>query len=177
MSGETRITIIGNLTADPEIRTTQGGAELATFTIASTPRQFDRQTNEWKDGDTTFLDCVAWRQTLAIRQGTWKGLRLIAHGVLRQRNFETRAGEKRSKMELEVEAVGVVLNDAAYAAASPPQESWAAATPPASPPPAQAAPAPQGYAPGQAAAQHAAASAAPQPESGAWSSYSDDTPF
>lgn len=157
MTGETRITIIGNLTADPEIRTTQSGRELASFTIASTPRQFDRQTNEWKDGETTFLDCVAWRNVLAIRSATWKGLRVIAHGVISQRNFETRNGEKRSKLELEVEAMGVVLADAAYAQPQAGADAWSA--PPAAAPAASAPPA-----------------AAP-PAEGSWSGYGDQTPF
>ena len=107
MAGETVITVIGNLTGDPELRFTPSGAAVANFTIASTPRTFDRQTNEWKDGDTLFLNCSVWRQAAEnVAESLQKGMRVIAQGRLKARSYETREGEKRTVMELEVEEVG-----------------------------------------------------------------------
>jgi single-strand DNA-binding protein len=103
LNGDTYITVVGNLTGDPELRFTPSGAAVANFTIASTPRTFDRQTNEWKDGDTLFLNCSVWRQ---VAESLQKGMRVIAQGRLKARSYETREGEKRTVMELEVEEVG-----------------------------------------------------------------------
>jgi single-strand DNA-binding protein len=110
MAGETVITVIGNLTGDPELRFTPSGAAVANFTIASTPRNFDRQTNEWKDGDTLFLNCSIWRQAAEnVAESLQKGMRVVAQGRLKARSYETREGEKRTVMELDVEEVGPSL--------------------------------------------------------------------
>jgi len=113
MAGDTVITVIGNLTADPELRFTPSGAAVANFTIASTPRQFDRQTNEWKDGDTLFLRCSIWRDAAEnVAESLTKGMRVIAQGRLTQRSYETREGEKRTVVELQVDEVGPSLRSA-----------------------------------------------------------------
>ncbi|WP_347956193.1 single-stranded DNA-binding protein [Gordonia aichiensis] len=110
MAGETVITVIGNLTADPELRFTASGAPVANFTIASTPRTFDRQTNEWKDGEGLFLRCSIWRDAAEnVTESLQKGSRVIAQGKLKQRSFETREGEKRTVVELEVDEIGPSL--------------------------------------------------------------------
>lgn len=110
MSGETQLTIIGNLTGDPELRFTPAGAAVANFTIASTPRTFDRQANEWKDGDTLFMRCSIWREAAEnVAESLTKGMRVIAQGNLVQRSYETREGEKRTVAELQVEEVGPSL--------------------------------------------------------------------
>ena len=110
MAGETVITVVGNLTGDPELRFTPSGAAVANFTIASTPRQFDRQSNEWKDGDTLFLSCSIWRQAAEnVAESLQKGMRVVAQGRLKQRSYETREGEKRTVVELDVEEVGPSL--------------------------------------------------------------------
>src|SRR3954463_4415624 len=110
MAGETVITVIGNLTGDPELRFTPSGAAVANFTIASTPRTFDRQTNEWKDGDTLFLNCSIWRQAAEnVAESLQKGMRVVAQGRLKARSYETREGEKRTVMELDVDEVGPSL--------------------------------------------------------------------
>ncbi|MGC0141857.1 MULTISPECIES: single-stranded DNA-binding protein [unclassified Pseudactinotalea] len=107
MAGETVITVVGNLTADPELRFTPSGAAVANFTVASTPRQFDRQSNEWKDGETLFLRCSIWREAAEnVAESLTKGMRVIAQGRLVQRSFETREGEKRTVVELQVDEVG-----------------------------------------------------------------------
>lgn len=107
MAGDTIITVVGNLTGDPELRFTPSGAAVANFTIASTPRAFDRQTNEWKDGDTLFLRCSAWREMAEnVAESLTKGTRVIAQGRLVQRSYETREGEKRTVVELQVDEVG-----------------------------------------------------------------------
>jgi len=107
MAGDTIITVVGNLTGDPELRFTPSGAAVANFTIASTPRAFDRQTNEWKDGDTLFLRCSAWREMAEnVAESLTKGARVIAQGRLVQRSYETREGEKRTVVELQVDEVG-----------------------------------------------------------------------
>ena len=96
MAGETPITLIGNLTADPELRFTPNGAAVANFTVASTPRTFDRQTNEWKDGDAMFLNCSVWRQYAEnVAESLTKGMRVIVSGRLKSRSYETREGERR----------------------------------------------------------------------------------
>jgi single-strand DNA-binding protein len=113
MSGETVITVVGNLTGDPELRFTPSGAAVANFTIASTPRNFDKQTNEWKDGDTLFLNCSIWRQAAEnVAESLQKGMRVVAQGRLKQRSYETREGEKRTVVELEVEEIGPSLKHA-----------------------------------------------------------------
>lgn len=110
MAGETVITVVGNLTDDPELRFTPSGAAVANFTIASTPRTFDRQTNEWKDGDALFLRCSIWRQAAEnIAESLQRGMRVVAQGRLRQRSYETREGEKRTVVELEVDEIGPSL--------------------------------------------------------------------
>jgi single-strand DNA-binding protein len=110
MAGETVITVIGNLTNDPELRFTPSGQAVASFTIASTPRTMDRQTNEWKDGDTLFLRCSVWRQAAEnVAESLHKGFRVIVQGRLKQRSFETREGEKRTVVELDVDEVGPSL--------------------------------------------------------------------
>ncbi|RRO13655.1 single-stranded DNA-binding protein [Saccharopolyspora rhizosphaerae] len=110
MAGETVITVVGNLTADPELRFTPSGAAVANFTIASTPRTFDRQTGEWKDGEALFLRCNIWRQAAEnVAETLTRGMRVIAQGRLRQRSFETKEGEKRTVVELEVDEIGPAL--------------------------------------------------------------------
>ena len=113
MSGETSITVVGNLTADPELRFTPSGAAVANFTIASTPRQFDRQTNEWRDGDTLFLRCSIWREAAEhVAESLGKGMRVIAQGNLVMRSYETKEGEKRTSTELQVQEIGPSLKSA-----------------------------------------------------------------
>jgi single-strand DNA-binding protein len=110
MAGETVITVVGNLVDDPELRFTPSGAAVANFRIASTPRTFDRQTNEWKDGDALFLSCAVWRQAAEnVAESLQKGMRVVVQGRLKQRQYETREGEKRTVVELEVEEVGPSL--------------------------------------------------------------------
>src|SRR3954454_23773281 len=110
MAGDTVITVVGNLTADPELRFTPSGAAVASFTIASTPRTFDRNTNEWKDGDALFLRCSIWRQAAEnVAESLQRGMRVVAQGRLRQRSYETREGEKRTVVEMEVDEIGPSL--------------------------------------------------------------------
>lgn len=110
MAGETVITVVGNLTADPELRFTPSGAAVANFTVASTPRTFDRQTNEWKDGEALFLRCNIWREAAEnVTESLTKGTRVIVSGRLKQRSFETREGEKRTVYELDVDEIGPSL--------------------------------------------------------------------
>jgi single-strand DNA-binding protein len=110
MAGDTVITVVGNLTADPELRFTPSGAAVASFTIASTPRTFDRNTNEWKDGEALFLRCSIWRQAAeSVAESLQRGMRVIAQGRLKQRSYETREGEKRTVIELEVDEIGPSL--------------------------------------------------------------------
>ncbi|MQY12647.1 Single-stranded DNA-binding protein [Streptomyces sp. RB5] len=110
MAGETVITVVGNLTDDPELRFTPSGAAVANFTIASTPRTFDRQTNEWKDGDALFLRASIWRQAAEnVAESLTRGMRVVAQGRLRQRSYETNNGEKRTVVELEVDEIGPSL--------------------------------------------------------------------
>lgn len=143
MAGETTITVIGNLTADPEVRYTQGGKAVANGTIASTPRFFDRQTNDWKDGETLFLRYVAWRNAEGIGGNLRKGRRVIAVGVLKQKSYDDREGKKVTYVELEVDSIGAVIIDPpanggqrppaqqpkqepAWTADAPVEEPWAA---------------------------------------------------
>src|SRR3954447_17360080 len=110
MAGETVITVVGNLTADPELRFTPSGAAVANFTVASTPRTFDRQSGEWRDGEALFLRCNLWRQPAEnVAESLTRGMRVMVSGRLRQRSFETREGEKRTVVELEVDEVGPSL--------------------------------------------------------------------
>jgi single-strand DNA-binding protein len=110
MAGETIVTVVGNLTADPELRFTPSGAAVASFTIASTPRTFDRNSNEWKDGDALFLRCSIWRQAAEnVAESLQRGMRVVAQGRLKQRSFETREGEKRTVVEMDVDEVGPSL--------------------------------------------------------------------
>ncbi|WP_433600210.1 single-stranded DNA-binding protein [Nocardia sp. CA-135953] len=110
MAGDTVITVIGNLTADPELRFTPAGAAVANFTVASTPRVFDRNSNEWKDGEALFLRCNIWREAAEnVAESLTRGARVIVSGRLKQRSYETREGEKRTVVELEVDEVGPSL--------------------------------------------------------------------
>ena len=110
MAGDTVITVVGNLTADPELRFTPAGAAVANFTVASTPRTFDRQTNEWKDGEALFLRCNIWREAAEnVAESLTRGSRVIVQGRLKQRSYETREGEKRTVVELEVDEIGPSL--------------------------------------------------------------------
>ena len=113
MSGETPITLTGNLTSDPELRFTPTGQAVAKFRIASTPRAFDKQANEWKDGDSLFLDCSVWRQAAEnVAESLTRGMRVIVTGRLKQRSYETREGEKRTVYEVDVDDVGPSLKNA-----------------------------------------------------------------
>jgi single-strand DNA-binding protein len=110
MAGDTVITVIGNLTDDPELRFTPSGAAVANFTIASTPRTLDKATNEWKDGDALFLRCSIWRQAAEnVAETLTRGARVVAQGRLVQRSYETREGEKRTVVELQVDEIGPSL--------------------------------------------------------------------
>jgi single-strand DNA-binding protein len=110
MAGETIITVVGNLTADPELRFTPSGAAVANFTVASTPRTLDKSTNEWKDGDALFLRCSVWRQAAEnVAESLTRGMRVVVQGRLKQRSYETKEGEKRTVVELDVDEVGPSL--------------------------------------------------------------------
>ena len=110
MAGETPITVVGNITGDPELRFTPSGAAVANFTVASTPRTFDKQTNEWKDGEAMFLNCSVWRQAAEnVAESLVKGSRVIVSGRLKARSYETREGEKRTVFEIDVDEVGPSL--------------------------------------------------------------------
>ena len=113
MAGETVITVIGNLTADPELRWTGNGAAVASFTVASTPRTYDRNSGEWKDGESLFMRCSVWREAAEnVTESLRKGMRVIVQGRLVQRSFETKDGDKRTVMELLVDEVGPSLRRA-----------------------------------------------------------------
>ena len=110
MAGETVITLVGNLTADPELRFTPSGAPVANFTVASTPRMFDRQSGEWKDGEALFLRCNIWREAAEnVAESLTKGTRVVAQGRLKARSYETKEGEKRTSYELDVDEIGPSL--------------------------------------------------------------------
>jgi single-strand DNA-binding protein len=110
MAGETTITLIGNLTNDPELRFTPSGSAVANFTIASTPRTFDKNSNEWKDGETLFLRASVWREAAEnVAESLTKGMRVIASGALKSRSYETKEGEKRTVIEFEVDEIGPSL--------------------------------------------------------------------
>lgn len=142
MANDTIITVVGNLTGDPELKYTGSGSAVANFTIASTPRTFDRQANEWKDGEALFLRCSIWREAAElVAESLKKGMRVIAQGRLVQRSFETREGEKRTVVELQVDEIGPSLK---YATAhvtrrqkgTPPTQSGGFSAPQQSPNPA-----------------------------------------
>jgi len=152
MAGETIITVVGNLVDDPDLRFTPSGAAVANFRIASTPRTFDRQTNEWKDGETLWLGCAVWRQAAEnVAESLQKGMRVIVHGRLKSRSYETREGEKRTVFEIDVDEVGPSLKSATAKVTkasrsggfdnsgggsnygAPPNDPWASPAPAASP--------------------------------------------
>jgi single-strand DNA-binding protein len=135
MAGETIITVVGNLTGDPELRFTPSGAAVANFTVASTPRTFDRATNEWKDGDAMFLNCSVWRQVAEnVAESLTKGMRVIVQGRLKSRTYETQSGERRTVFEVEVDEVGPCLRYAtakvarnqSSGSAAPSSSGWSA---------------------------------------------------
>lgn len=110
MAGETTITLVGNLTADPELRFTPSGAAVANFTVASTPRTFDRNSGEWRDGEAMFINCAVWRQAAEnVAESLQKGMRVIVQGRLKSRSYETRDGEKRTVFEIDVDEIGPAL--------------------------------------------------------------------
>ena len=110
MAGDTVITIIGNLTGDPELRFTPSGAAVANFTVASTPRQFDRSSNDWKDGETLFMRCSVWRDAAEnVAESLQRGTRVLVSGRLKSRSYETKEGEKRTVVEMDVDEVGPSL--------------------------------------------------------------------
>jgi single-strand DNA-binding protein len=168
MAGETVITVVGNLTADPELRYTQNGLAVANFTIASTPRNFDRASNDWKDGEALFLRASVWREFAEhVASTLTKGSRVIATGRLKQRSYETKEGEKRTSIELEVDEIGPSLRYATAqvtrAASSRDGGNGGAAT-----------------SRGAVADEPWAASAPDAPAGDVWNtpgSYSDETPF
>lgn len=150
MAGDTTITVIGNLVDDPELRFTPSGAAVANFRIASTPRTFDKNSNEWKDGESLFLSCSVWRQAAEnVAESLTKGTRVIVSGRLKQRSYETKEGEKRTVYEIEVEEIGPSLRYASAKlnrnsrggggggygggggrdAGAPPEDPWASASP------------------------------------------------
>jgi single-strand DNA-binding protein len=145
MAGETVITVVGNLTADPELRFTPAGAAVANFTVASTPRTFDRSSGEWRDGEALFLRCNIWRQAAEnVAESLQRGMRVVVQGRLRQRSFETKEGEKRTVVEMEVDEIGPSLRFATakvnrvsrsqgggggFAAAAPADDPWSSAAP------------------------------------------------
>lgn len=111
--GDIQVTFVGNLTGDPELRFTPSGAAVANFTVACTPRTLDKTTNEWKDGETTFLRCQVWRQYAEnVAESLTRGTRVIVTGRLKQRNYETKEGEKRTAIEVDVDDIGPVLRNA-----------------------------------------------------------------
>ena len=112
-AGDVTLTVVGNLTDDPELRFTPSGAAVANFTVASTPRFLDKATNEWKDGDALFLRCSIWRQSAEyVAESLQRGMRVIVQGRLKQRSYETKEGEKRTVFEVEVDEVGPSLRNA-----------------------------------------------------------------
>jgi single-strand DNA-binding protein len=173
MAGETVITVVGNLTSDPELRYTQGGLAVANFTIASTPRSFDRASNDWKDGDALFLRASVWREFAEHVAGSLtKGSRVVATGRLKQRSYETKEGEKRTSMELEIDEIGPSLR---YATA---QVTRAASSREGG---GGGGGAPRGGSSPQVAANEPWAASAPDSSGGdVWNTpgnYSDETPF
>ncbi|MGW3961835.1 single-stranded DNA-binding protein [Amycolatopsis sp. NPDC005003] len=110
MAGETAVTVVGNLTSDPDLRFTPAGSAVANFTVASTARVFDRESGTWRDGDALFLRCSLWREYAEnVAESLGRGTRVVVHGRLRQRSYDTKEGEKRTVMELEVDEIGPSL--------------------------------------------------------------------
>ena len=135
MSGETLITIVGNLTADPELRWTQSGVAVADFTVASTPRTYDRNAGEWRDGDTLFMRCSVWRDVAEnVAESLRKGMRVIVQGRLTQRSYETQQGERRTVVEMQVDEVGPSLRRARAQVMRHPAADGGAGYPPPPPP-------------------------------------------
>lgn len=166
MSNETIITVVGNLTADPELRYTQSGLAVANFTIASTPRSFDKTSNEWKDGDPLFLRASCWREFAEhVSASLSKGSRVIAQGRLVQRSYETKEGEKRTSIELQVDEIGPSLRYATASVTRAPSGSTVAAA------------GSEPWVAAQQAAGDAWATAPAAVAQNAPASYSDDTPF
>jgi single-strand DNA-binding protein len=143
-AGDTVITLVGNLVDDPELRFTPSGAAVAKFRIASTPRFLDKQTNEWKDGESLFLSCNVWRQAAEnVAESLQRGMRVIVQGRLKQRSYETKEGEKRTVYEIEADEVGPSLRNATakvakttrggggggFGAGTPDNDPWASASP------------------------------------------------
>jgi single-strand DNA-binding protein len=143
-AGDTNITLVGNLVDDPELRFTPSGAAVAKFRVASTPRYLDKQTNEWKDGESLFLTCNVWRQAAEnVAESLQRGMRVIVSGRLKQRSYETKEGEKRTVYEVEVDEVGPSLRNATakvaktqrggggggFGAQQPDNDPWASAAP------------------------------------------------
>ncbi|WP_328617264.1 single-stranded DNA-binding protein [Amycolatopsis sp. NBC_00355] len=123
MAGDTILTIIGNLTADPELRFTATGTPVANFTVASTPRTFNRATSEWEDGETLFMRCTIWKQAAEnIAESLTRGARVVLHGRLKQRSFQTKEGEKRTVVELDVDEIGPSLRYATAAVTKNPKD-------------------------------------------------------
>jgi single-strand DNA-binding protein len=128
-AGDTNITMIGNLVSDPELRFTPSGAAVAKFTVASTPRYLDKNTNEWKDGDSLFLSCQIWRQAAEnVAESLTRGMRVMVSGRLKQRSYETKEGEKRTVFEVEVDEVGPSLRNATAKVTKTTRQSGGAAT-------------------------------------------------
>ncbi|MBQ5557536.1 MAG: single-stranded DNA-binding protein [Aeriscardovia sp.] len=166
MANETVITVVGNLTGDPELRTIASGAQVVNFTVASTPRTLDRTTQQWKDGEALFLRCSAWRDAAEhIAQSLTKGTRVIVQGRLVQRSYTTQQGEKRSTIELQVDEIGPSLRYATAQVQRVPRASgynggYGSTTP-------------AGYSGGTSAPTPATPAAMPQPSSEPWAAYGD----
>jgi single-strand DNA-binding protein len=138
MANDTIITVIGNLTSDPELRFTPSGSPVANFTIASTPRTFDRNSNEWKDGETLFLRSAVWREAAEnVAQSLTKGMKVIAQGRLKSRSYETKEGEKRTVIEFEIDDIGPSLQYASAKVTRTQKTGGNAPQQPAQQPPAQ----------------------------------------
>lgn len=165
---ETVVTVIGNLTSDPELRYTQNGLAVANFTIASTPRTFDRQANDWKDGDALFLRASVWREFAEqVASSLQKGSRVVATGRLRQRSYETKEGEKRTSIELEIDEIGPSLRYATASVTRASRDGQGSSS------------GPQGGQSNQSRQEEPWAPSAPTGQ-GAWntpSQYGDETPF
>ena len=135
MSGETLVTLVGNLTADPTLRWTQSGSAVADFTVASTPRTYDRNAGEWRDGDTLFMRCSVWRETAEnVAESLRKGMRVIVFGRLTQRSYDTQQGERRTVVELQVDEIGPSLRRARAQVIRHPAADGGAGYPPPPPP-------------------------------------------
>jgi single-strand DNA-binding protein len=130
MAGDTTMTIIGNLTSDPELRFTASGAAVANFTVASTPRTFNRTTSEWEDGEALFMRCTIWKQAAEnVAESLTRGARVVVQGRLQQRSFQTKEGEKRTVMELTVDEIGPSLRYATATVTKNPKNASARVNP------------------------------------------------